>query len=63
MPNLVTFILNETVVGGAAGTALPDVLDAALDQLAERLVRSREAGYLSPRTAQDPSCAKDGLAI
>ncbi|MGA2615764.1 MAG: NAD(P)H-dependent oxidoreductase [Spirochaetia bacterium] len=39
--NLVTFVSDETA---------PTVLDAALDQLAERLVRFAEAAYIRPRT-------------
>jgi hypothetical protein len=40
--NLVTFLSDETTE--------PAVLDAALDQLAERLVRFAEAAYIRPRT-------------
>ena len=40
--NLAAFLSDETTE--------PTVLDAALDQLAERLVRFAEAGYVRPRT-------------
>ena len=43
--NLAAFISDEAAAAGD-----PAVLDAALDQLAERLVRFAEAAYIRPRT-------------
>jgi multimeric flavodoxin WrbA len=45
--NLAAFVSDEVASAGGAGAA---VLDAVLDQLAERLVRFSEAGYARPRT-------------
>jgi multimeric flavodoxin WrbA len=42
--NLVTFLSDES------GAGKPGVLDAAIDQLAERLIRFAEAAYIRPRT-------------
>ena len=44
--NLVAFISDEASAAGTSG----DVLDAALDQLAERMVRFAERSYIRPRT-------------
>jgi multimeric flavodoxin WrbA len=46
--NLVTFISDEA--GTWRGAREPGVLDAALDQLAERLVRLADAAFIRPRT-------------
>ncbi len=47
--NLAAFLSDEAAEETGESGA-PGVLDAALDQLAERLVRFAEAGYIRPRT-------------